>query len=148
MGYTLACTVIALLALTPAALAWRTLRRASRLNHYHVGYALVLGLCVSIACEFAKRWFWDLTGLSLSSADGGVVVALLAMLLFSAPLGEGSKLLVVWPLYTLRILANRASGVVLACSAGAGFASGGVLALLSQPDADGASEHYRPATGL
>lgn len=137
MVLTLGCVLVALAACLPAVLVWRALRHVAGAKSKHVIYSACLGALLAPVCILAEGWFWTWTGLGEVANDSGPMVALLATLLFATPVEEGTKLLVVWPLYSFRVLASRATGLVVACAAGSGFAAGEVLSLLAETQPDG-----------
>lgn len=107
-------------------LMWRALRPVS---HARLGLlvALVpLGVVLALACVWIETRFFDWLGVSSergsSDATHGISGSLLAMLVFSAPLEEGLKLLVLWPLHAYRHLITRADSLLAALLVAAGFA--------------------------
>lgn len=140
----LACVLLGL------GLVWRVFREVLHASNRVFALAAVMGVAIAAACLFAERAFFGWIGVfadvaPASSADvfapssdplsAGLGGALLAMLLFAAPLEEGAKLLAVWPLHTKDQLVTRADSVFSALCAAGGFAvvEGASLALqLSQ----------------
>jgi hypothetical protein len=117
-------------------LVWRVCREVLHASNRVFGVAWFLGLSVAAACLVAERAFFGWIGVHAdappavtdeftSGSDGltaGLGGALLAMLLFAAPLEEGSKVLAIWPLHTRDKLITRADSVFSALCAAGGFA--------------------------
>lgn len=117
---------------------WRMFREVLHASYGVFLLAMVTGTGVAVACLFAEGLFFgwigvysdvsSQTGMGLFSFDedgdplSGFGGALLAMLLFSAPLEEGGKLLAVWPLHTREKLVTRADSVFSALCVAGGFA--------------------------
>lgn len=134
-GISIAVANVAFVALA-LGLIWRVFREVLHASNRVFGVAWLLGLSVAAACLFAERAFFGWIGVSADVAPGaadeftpgsdgvtaGLGGALLAMLLFAAPLEEGAKLLAVWPLHTRDKLVTRADSVFSALCAAGGFA--------------------------
>ncbi len=116
-------------------LVWRVFREVLHASNRVFGVAWVLGLAAAAACLFAEAAFFGWIGVSAdvapvasdeftpgSDVTTGLGGALLAMLLFAAPLEEGAKVLAVWPLHTRDKLVTRADSVYSALCAAGGFA--------------------------
>jgi hypothetical protein len=86
------------------------------------GVAALGGLC-ALATWALESFLWRVTQLHIEPNAQAGTSSLLAMLLFAAPLEEGSKVLVVWPLYQLQRLRLRADALLAATAAAAGFAA-------------------------
>lgn len=98
--------------------------------------AVMAGASLGAACLFVENTFFRWIGVyadvsqnlvtnssdSVSSAQAGFGGALLAMLLFAAPLEEGGKLLTVWPLHSRAQLETRADSLFSALCVAGGFA--------------------------
>ena len=90
-----------------------------------VGGSLVGGLGTAF-----EHWVLRATGLSLDAAEVGVQGAVLATFLFAAPLGQGLKVGVVWPLYRSRTIGTPAGGMAYAAAAAGGYAAARTLVWL------------------
>jgi RsiW-degrading membrane proteinase PrsW (M82 family) len=122
--------LLGLLPLVAAAALWRR-SHATRDIPALRAVAVVVGACaLSWGCQLAERALWEWTGLTLTAEPGQEVEALLAMLLFAAPLEEGAKVLTIWPLYSARRLLHTRHAIVLSALAGVGFAAGETSALV------------------
>lgn len=118
-------------------IVWRIFREVLHASNRVFAVAWVSGIVVAAACSVAERTFFGWIGVYAdvapvgaeglgSSGEGltaGLGGALLAMLLFAAPLEEGSKMLAVWPLHTRDKLVTRADSVFSALCVAAGFAA-------------------------
>jgi hypothetical protein len=125
--------VAILLGALPVVLSLLLWRRASRLRHVPGKLALSMigaGAAAGLGAVYAERLVLGWTGLSLESgaASGGAMGALLAMVLFAAPLEEGLKVLVVWPLFTARRIQTPRLGIVYAACAAGGFGASEAIA--------------------
>lgn len=125
------------LGLLPIALAlmfWRRSRATRDIPALRAALLLLGAYFLGWICHFAEFGLWDWTGLSLVASAGRESEALLAMFSFAAPLEEGAKVLVIWPLYSTRRLLSVRHGVALAALTGLGFAAGeaGPLILLAK----------------
>ncbi len=119
--------VLALLPLAVAIYLWHRASEVSRVPRRYV-VSMVLGaFVVALGALWLERFVLEWTGLSVRSSVAGPTGALLATFLLVAPLEEGAKVLVVWPLYAARQLETRRMGVIYAACAGAGFASAEAL---------------------
>jgi hypothetical protein len=132
--------IAAALGLVPLALAFLLWRRASRLRRVPPRFTLTMvaaGGVVGLLAFYGERLVLGWTGLSLhaSPEGGGAMSALLAMMVFAAPLEEGLKVLVVWPLFTARRILTPRLGITYAACAASGFAA--VESLLATLHADG-----------
>jgi hypothetical protein len=81
------------------------------------------GAAAGVLATYLEHLVFGVTGLSIRATEVGVGGALLAMFLFSAPLGEAMKVGVIWPLYQSRRITRPASGLAFAVVAASGFAS-------------------------
>lgn len=111
----------------------RALRARSTLPTVVVVALTLAGAGLGIGTWYAEHAFWGVSGLSLVAASEGAVSAILAMLLFAAPLEEGSKLLVLWGVHQAGSLRQRADGVLGAVALGAGFAAAEAVIVLARP---------------
>jgi RsiW-degrading membrane proteinase PrsW (M82 family) len=116
--------LIGLLPLIAAALLWRRSRATRDIPTLRAVAVAAGAFVLSWGCQLAERALWEWTGLTLSAEAGKEVEALLAMLLFAAPLEEGAKVLSIWPLYSARRLLRTRHAIVLSALAGLGFAAG------------------------
>lgn len=127
--------IILLSVALPLGIALLLARRVSEHNRMPKSYlamTLAGGLLAGLAAGFVERFLLGWTELSLEVQRGGVTGALLAMFLLAAPLEEGAKVAVVWPLHGVRTMSTPRLGLGYAACAGAGFASGeGVFAALA-----------------
>src|SRR5690606_23659471 len=117
-------------------LVWRVFRDVLHTANRVFAVAWFFGVGVAAVCLLVERVFFGWIGVQ---ADVAVVVeqfdpggetlptglggALLAMLLFAAPLEEGAKVLAIWPLHTRDKLVTRADSVFSALCAAGGFAT-------------------------
>lgn len=104
------------------ALVLRVLRSQLTLSALPLAVLLVLGIASGAGCFFLENELWKLSGLSLVASAETALGAILAMLLFAAPLEEGAKLLVVWSARGLGRLRKREDAVAAAVAVAAGFA--------------------------
>ncbi len=119
--------VLALLPLAAAIYLWRRASAVARVPRRNIVFICLGGIAVAMGALWLERFVLDWTGLSVRSSVAGTSGALLATFLLVAPLEEGLKVLVVWPLYAARQLETRRLGVIYAGCAGAGFASAEAL---------------------
>ncbi len=131
-GITVAIVNLVGVLLTLAVL-WRLFRDVLHARRRVFLLALFVGAGLAAGCLFVEgvffRWigvYADVSPLADPGVDGSPAVgfggALLAMLLFAAPLEEGSKLLAVWPLHAREKLVTRADSVYSALCVAGGFA--------------------------
>lgn len=121
-----------LVAALPLAVAVQLWRRVTRLGHVPrrwTTFVVIGGVVLGMVAAWAERLVLGWTELSFEVARSGTGGALLAMVLLAAPLEEGLKVMLVWPLVGARALSNARLGVTYAACAGAGFAAGETLAL-------------------
>ncbi|MBK9001253.1 MAG: PrsW family intramembrane metalloprotease [Myxococcales bacterium] len=130
--------LIVLCGAVPLALAFGIWRRVNRLSHVPrrltasvVAAAVVAGLVAG----WLERAVLGFAELSFDAAKVGTPGALLATFLLAAPLEEGLKVLVIWPLFGMRALRSPRLGLTYAACAGAGFAAGEItsIGLVEQP---------------
>src|SRR6478609_2726475 len=123
-----------LLVLFPLGLGYLVWRRVSVLGHVSRRLTIAMAAGGAVAALFAAYFehiVLSYTGLSLDVATSGVGGALLATFLLAAPLEEGVKVSVVWPLYRSRRIVDSRLGVGYTAAAGAGFAAiKGLMAVL------------------
>jgi hypothetical protein len=121
--------VLGLLPLALAFLLWRRASRLRRVPHRATLAMVAAGSVVGVLAVYAERLVLGWTGLSLhAGAEGGSAMgALMATVLFAAPLEEGLKVLVVWPLFTARRILTPRLGITYAACAASGFASAEAL---------------------
>lgn len=114
--------VVALL----VALMWRALRPVSHARPGVLAVLVPLGMVLALLCIWIETLFFGWLGISSERGSGdtnyGITGSLLAMLVFSAPLEEGLKLLVLWPLHAYKHLITRADSLLAALFVAAGFA--------------------------
>lgn len=96
------------------------------------GYRRTLGASLAVAAAgsvagglvtYLERLVLGFTGLDFDVRAAGVGGALMAVFLLAAPLEEGVKVLVVWPLYRRGRLLLPRFGVLYAVAAASGFAA-------------------------
>jgi RsiW-degrading membrane proteinase PrsW (M82 family) len=119
----LAAVLLFVLPLGLAYLVWRrvsVLGRVSRRLTIAMAVGGAVSACFALYFEHAVLSF---TGLSFQVSTSGAGGALLATFLLAAPLEEGLKVAVVWPLYRSRRIDGPRLGVCYAAAAGAGFAA-------------------------
>jgi len=123
-----------LLVVFPLGLAYLVWRRVSVLGQVSRRLTIAMVVGGALAALFAayfERIVLSYTNLTLDVATSGVVGALLATFLLSAPLEEAVKVSVVWPLYRTRRIIDPRFGVGYASAAGAGFSAvKGLMAVL------------------
>ncbi|MCC6216159.1 MAG: protease PrsW [Polyangiaceae bacterium] len=90
------------------------------------------GVVAGTLAALAERAAGEATGLRLA---GGGTGSLVFALLLVAPLSEGLKVLVIWPLYVWRRLGGARAGFHYAACAGAGFAAARAVAAALDADA-------------
>jgi RsiW-degrading membrane proteinase PrsW (M82 family) len=115
-----------LLVLFPLGLGYLVWRRVSVLGQVSRRLTVVMvagGALAALFAAYFERIVLTYTGLSLDVATSGAGGALLATFLLAAPLEEGLKVSVVWPLYRSRRIADSRLGVCYASAAGAGFSA-------------------------
>jgi RsiW-degrading membrane proteinase PrsW (M82 family) len=115
--------VLAALPLLLALLLFQRVRVRERLSRRLAGWVAVFGALAAAAAVYAERLVLGWTDLSFEVRTSGASGALLATFLLAAPLEEGLKVLVVWPLYRRRRFGSGRIGLVYAASAAAGFAA-------------------------
>ena len=91
---------------------WR-LRPYVRLTLRRLMGLFAVGAVLAVACQWVESLLWQVTGLSLQVGAHDSTSALLAMLLFAAPLEEAVKLSCVWSLH----FRGRLTGVADALAA-------------------------------
>lgn len=129
--------VAALLAALPLGAAlWLAsrVRRERPLSAWVVSSSVLAGAAVSavtLAIERAVLRFGDI---SIEAPLVSPVAALLALLLFVAPLEEASKLAIVWPSVVRKTIDSSGMGVTLAVCAAAGFDAVHAVAFMSSGD--------------
>jgi RsiW-degrading membrane proteinase PrsW (M82 family) len=128
---------LAALPLLAALWIWRRSRRVARLSGRTAFVVCALGTVAALIAVYLERIVLSATGLSFAASDSGQSGALLATFLLAAPLEEGLKVLVVWPMYRARDIRSPVSGVAYATLAAAGFAAGEAASswLLAAPGA-------------
>ncbi len=119
-----------------ALVGWR-LRPHVQLSLRRLVGLFAAGAVLALGCQWLQSMLWQVTGLSLQVQAQGPTGALLAMLLFAAPLEEAVKLFCVWLLH----FRGRLHGV--ADTLGAALVVAGGFALAEQVVYVGA-----PAPGL
>jgi hypothetical protein len=120
------------LGIVPIALGVLLWRRASRLKRVPPRATIAMiaaGSGVGVLAFYAERLVLGWAGLSLivGTEGSGAIGALIAMVLFAAPLEEGLKVLVVWPLFTARRITTPRLGITYAACAASGFAASEAL---------------------
>jgi RsiW-degrading membrane proteinase PrsW (M82 family) len=119
-------TLILVLGGLPLLVAAWLWRRMSRHRHVPVRLASLVaaaGAATGALALYVERLVLHWTGLSLKVGPQGAGGALLATFLLAAPLEEGLKVLVVWPLYSTRRITGPRLGLSFAATAAAGFAA-------------------------
>jgi hypothetical protein len=133
LRYLLAFALL-ILPLGAAALLWRRVVASGDVARRLVIVMLVAGAAVGVAAVWLERLVLSFADLSFDASAVGTAGALLATLLLAAPLEEGLKVLVTWPLYRSRAISAPRQGLCYAASAGAGFAAGeGIASALAEP---------------
>jgi len=117
-----------------AAIAYRLSGPAFRRIARTIAAVGAAGAAAGGAVTYVERLLLHFTGLDFDVQVAGVGGALMAVFLLAAPLEEGAKVLVVWPLYRSGRLLRPRFGVLYAVVAASGFAAvEGALALLAAP---------------
>ena len=119
----LAAFVLALLPLLAVLGLWRRVSRERLLPRGLIAGAVGAGAAAGGAAVWFERLVLGWTGLSFEASVAGAGSALLAQFALAAPLEEGLKVLVVWPLYTARRIMSPLLGSMYAVAVAAGFAS-------------------------
>ena len=129
--------LVALTSVVPLAIAflvWRLVSRQGQVSRGRTALVVGLALLAGLGAGWLERVVLTFADLSFDAARAGTTGALLATFLLAAPLEEGLKVLVVWPLYSTRALVSPRLGLVYAACAGAGFAAGeGISIASSEP---------------
>lgn len=113
---------------------WRRVGRVAKVSARAASIVAALGAALAVAAVAAEIVVLKFTGLSFSAGEGGQGGALLAMLLLAAPLEEGLKVLLIWPLYSSRKIRGRGSALVYAVAGAAGFgAAEGLVWIWTEP---------------
>lgn len=115
--------LVAAFALGVGALIFRKARTTGGVSRRTALYSAFGGAVVAVLCLAVEQWVLRATGLGFDVKTFGVGGALMAVFLLAAPLEEGAKVLVVWPLYRSRRIRNVRSGVCYSVVAAAGFAA-------------------------
>jgi len=124
--------LIVLTSAVPLLLAFGVWRRVNQLGHVSRGRTLAVvaaGLAAGLAAGWLERLILGFAELSFDAAKAGTAGALLATFLLAAPLEEGLKVLVVWPLFGTRAITSPRLGLNYAACAGAGFAVGEITTI-------------------
>ena len=118
--------LLALSVLLPAALfvslLWGIRRHISK-GYGSLGGLLAFGALLGVGCVFAERTLWAWTGLNISAGENNALGAVLAMVLFAAPLEESAKLLAVFPWLRPGSLRRRGDGILVVVAAATGLAA-------------------------
>ncbi|MFO0564253.1 MAG: PrsW family glutamic-type intramembrane protease [Polyangiaceae bacterium] len=128
----LSVVFVALVGALPLGLSvylWRRVSRLGRVPRRNVTAVVAFGVLGGVAAGYLERLVLGWTELSFDAAKVGTTGALLATFLLAAPLEEGLKVLVVWPLYSVRAMSTPRLGLTYAASAGAGFATGEIIGI-------------------
>lgn len=136
MSSALAIAGVAVFTLALLAIPYRRVARHRRPPLSRAAGLLVGGALAAGAVAWLR---WKVFGaLGINSAPGperSLTALLLATLAFSAPLAEGAKVAVVWPLNGSRWAASPRQGVLIAVLAATGFALvDGAVRLATRPD--------------
>lgn len=117
--------VVLSVALPLLSAAWlvRRVRRDRPLSWVVVGILAAAGAACGTGTFFLERTVLSFTELSIEVSRGTGASALLALVLFVAPLEEAAKVIVVWPTVVTRRLDSPGIGVVFAVAAACGFAA-------------------------
>lgn len=117
------CILCAALPLLTSAWLWHRLSQQRIVSGRRVLWVTLGGALAAVVASFAERWLVAWTGISFRVAPGSALSSALAMLLIAAPLEEGLKVAVVWPLKSRRRLTSGRIGALYAVCAAAGFAA-------------------------
>ncbi|MBK7585735.1 MAG: PrsW family intramembrane metalloprotease [Myxococcales bacterium] len=124
--------LVVLVGAVPLAFALLLWRRVNRLAHVPRRRTLMMvvgGVAAGLTAGWVERLILAFSELSFDATKVGTVGALLATFLLAAPLEEGLKVLVVWPLFGMRALSSPRLGLTYAACAGAGFATGETIGI-------------------
>ena len=92
------------------------------------------GAAVGALATYAEKLVLGFAGLGFDVRTAGVGGALMAVFLLAAPLEEGAKVLVIWPVYRSGRLLTPRFGLLYAVPAAAGFAAlEGALSIVTNP---------------
>jgi RsiW-degrading membrane proteinase PrsW (M82 family) len=92
------------------------------------------GAVAGLAVTYAEKLVLGFTGLDFDVRTAGVGGALMAVFLLAAPLEEGAKVLVIWPIYRRGRLLTPRLGVLYAVAGASGFAAvEAAFAVLAHP---------------
>jgi hypothetical protein len=133
----LALVVGALVGLLPLAVAvwlWRKLSHAQRLLRRRLLALTAGGMLLGLFAWYLERWLLAFAELPASLREVPQGTALLVILLVSAPLQEGLKVLALWPLLRLRQLTSARQGLLYALVVASGYASVDAAALVVTSD--------------
>ncbi len=100
---------------------FRLVYAKARLSVTALAALALVGATTAVGCYYLEAALWGWTGLRTEPGPEGRS-SLMAMLMFAAPLEEGSKVLSVWPLHKLHRLKHRADGLLAATAVATGFA--------------------------
>lgn len=134
MPRALVAVLTAIVPLTIAFVVWRRVDLLGHVSRRRTSLVVVLSALAGFGAGWVERWVLGFAQLSFDASRAGTTGALLATFLLAAPLEEGLKVLVVWPLYSMRALLSPRLGLMFAACAGAGFAAGESLSIsLAEP---------------
>jgi hypothetical protein len=130
--------LIVLTSAVPLLLAYVIWLRVDRIGHVprsRTAMVVAAGVVVGLGAAWLERLVLGFAELSFDASRSGTGGALLATFLLAAPLEEGLKVLVIWPLFSMRAILSPRVGLTYAACAGAGFAAGEItsIGLLETP---------------
>jgi hypothetical protein len=131
--------VIVLVALAPLlgfGVTWWAVRRRSQLGRVWPVALVMLGALASVACWQVENAFFVMSGLDEAALGASKLAALLATLLFVAPLEEAAELSVLWTARRWVRLRQPRDGLFGAIGVAAGFASAQAVLQLLHPSFD------------
>lgn len=124
--------LILLVGAVPLGLAfavWRRVNRVVVVPRRRITLVILSAVVAGLAAGWLERAVLAFAELSFDAAKVGTAGALLATFLLAAPLEEGLKVLVIWPLFGMRAITSPRLGLTYAFCAGAGFAAGEITSI-------------------
>ncbi len=113
---------------------WARMKKARHLPTKRALLVLTGGALVFFVSAQIEGWGLSFAGVSLRYSEREGAASALAMILWCAPLEEGLKAAVVWPIYVKRRLVSGQVGAIYAVLSAAGFAGAEIGSLLVSSD--------------
>ncbi len=117
------CVLCAALPIAMSVWLWRRVSLTGIVSGRRVLWGSLGGGLAAVLASLAEHWVVTWTGIAFRVSGGNALSAALAMLLIAAPLEEGLKVAVVWPLKARRRLTTGRIGALYAVCTAAGFAA-------------------------